>query len=108
MTQPQIRLPYLPERIEGLADLAANLWWSWQLDARAVFRSIDEPLWHLVKHNPIALLKRVDPARLAGCASDAGFLARYDAVMAAFRRMLQPQIAPNTGTSDSSPMTSPQ
>jgi ATP-binding cassette ChvD family protein len=33
MTHPS-RIPYLPARIEHLADLAENLWWSWQLDAR--------------------------------------------------------------------------
>ena len=51
--------------IEGLAILATNLWWSWSTDARQVFRRIDEPLWHLTKHNPLELLRRVDPARLA-------------------------------------------
>ena len=80
MTQPS-RIPYLPARIEHLADLAENLWWSWQLDARALFRTIDEPLWHLVKHNPIALLRRVDPSRLASCATDSTFLGRYDRVV---------------------------
>jgi glycogen phosphorylase len=88
MTQPHGRIPYLPARIEGLAELAGNLWWSWHLDARALFRVIDEPLWHLVKHNPIALLRRVDPARLAACAGEAGFLALYDSVMDAVRRDL--------------------
>ena len=68
--------------------LATNLWWSWQLDARLVFRRIDEPLWHLTKHNPLELLRRVDPARLAACASDPGFLALYDRVLDAFHRAL--------------------
>ena len=88
MTHPS-RIPYLPARIEHLADLAENLWWSWQLDARALFRTIDEPLWHLVKHNPIALLRRVDPSRLANFASDPTFLARYDRVLERYRRALE-------------------
>ena len=88
MTHPS-RIPYLPARIEHLADLAENLWWSWHLDARSLFRTIDEPLWHLVKHNPIALLRRVDPSRLAGCASDPTFLARYDRVLERYRLALE-------------------
>ena len=88
MAHSRVRIPYLPPRIEGLATLATNLWWSWQLDARLVFRRIDEPLWHLTKHNPLELLRRVDPARLAGCASDPGFLALYDRVLDAFHRAL--------------------
>jgi starch phosphorylase len=75
MTQP------LPERIKGLWDVARNLSWSWNRDARALFRSIDQALWHLTRHNPIDLLRRVDPARLAACAQDPAFLQRYDAIV---------------------------
>src|SRR5512132_3441977 len=82
MLTPQSRIPYLPARIEGLSRLAMNLWWSWSRAARALFRSIDPALWHLTRHNPLELLCRVDPARIAACASDADFLRRYDAVMA--------------------------
>ena len=73
--------PTLPARIAGLATLTQNLDWSWSADARELFRSIDETLWHLTRHNPIELLRRADPARLAACALDAAFLKRYDAAM---------------------------
>ncbi|MGH7548405.1 MAG: alpha-glucan family phosphorylase, partial [Gemmatimonadales bacterium] len=74
--------PPLPERIAGLAAVATNLSWSWSRDARALFRAVDEALWHLTRHNPIELLRRVDPARLAVCAQDPAFLGRYDALTA--------------------------
>ncbi len=45
-----------------------NLWWSWSREARALFRSIDPPLWHLTRHNPLELLCRVDPAPHRGAA----------------------------------------
>src|SRR6266540_3716450 len=78
MTQPP-----LPERIKGLSGVAANLSWSWNRNARALFRQIDQALWHLTRHNPIELLRRVDPSRLAACAADPEFLRLYDAVVAA-------------------------
>ncbi|MFL5462264.1 MAG: alpha-glucan family phosphorylase, partial [Gemmatimonadales bacterium] len=81
MLTPQSRSPYLPARIEGLSALAMNLWWSWCREARALFQSIDVALWHHTGHNPLELLCRVEPARLAACASDSDFLRRYDAVM---------------------------
>jgi starch phosphorylase len=93
MSQPRVRIPYLPPRIGGLLDLATNLWWSWSIEARLLFRAIDEPLWHLVRHNPIELLRRVDPARLAARAMDPGFLAQFDRAMDAFSRSLN---APDT------------
>ena len=81
MTSIPGRIPYLPERIVGLGAIAHNLSWSWNRDARALFRAIDQPLWHLTRHNPIHMLRRVDPARLAACAEDPEFLHRYDLVM---------------------------
>jgi starch phosphorylase len=61
--------------------LARNLRWSWSRESRALFRSIDQPLWHLTRHNPITLLRRVEPGKLAACAANPEFLRRYDALM---------------------------
>src|SRR6266436_616911 len=83
MTQAQPSGPALPERIGGLAAVAANLSWSWNRNARALFRMLDPALWRRTQHNPIELLRRVDPARLAACAADPAFLRLYDAVVAA-------------------------
>ncbi|HXL35352.1 MAG TPA: alpha-glucan family phosphorylase, partial [Gemmatimonadales bacterium] len=83
MTQPQPSGPALPDRIGGLAAVAANLSWSWNRNARALFRLLDPALWRRTQHNPIELLRRVDPARLAACAADPAFLGLYDAVAAA-------------------------
>src|SRR5437899_10930623 len=83
MTQPQPSGPALPDRIKGLAAVAANLSWSWNRNARALFRLLDAALWRRTQHNPIELLRRVDPARLAACAADPAFLRLYDAVVAA-------------------------
>jgi glycogen phosphorylase len=44
-----------------LRELARNLWWSWQPDIRAIFRSLDPGLWSTVYHNPVALLERIPP-----------------------------------------------
>ena len=87
MTQSESSRPPVPERISGLTALAANLSWSWNRDARALFRSIDQTLWHLTRHNPIALLRRVDPAKLAALAKDPDFLQRYDALIEQFARL---------------------
>ena len=71
----------LPERIAGLTALARNVGWSWNRDARALFRSVDPTLWHLIRHNPFVLLRRVERERLTACAADPEFLARYDALL---------------------------
>jgi starch phosphorylase len=74
----------LPERLAGLATLASNLYWSWNRDARMLFRAIDGPLWHDTRHNPIALLQRVEPRRLETCARNPDFMQLFDSVMEEF------------------------
>ncbi len=81
MVVDRTRIPYLPERIEGLAIVATNIAWSWNRDARRLFQLIDDPLWHLTRHNPIAIFRRIDPQRLNDCARDPAFLELYDRVM---------------------------
>jgi starch phosphorylase len=86
MSVDRDKIPYLPERIEGLGAVATNLSWSWSRAARQLFSMIDEPLWHLTRHNPIAVLRRVEPARLSKLAREPQFLDLYDRVMQDFRR----------------------
>jgi len=71
----------LPGRLAGLAQLAQNLAWSWNRDARSLFKSIDESLWTRTRHNPIRLLQLVQPGRLDELATDPVFCARYDRAM---------------------------
>ena len=79
---PLVQTPgTLPGRLAGLAQLAQNLAWSWNRDARSLFKSIDESLWNRTRHNPIRLLQLVQPGRLDELATDPVFCARYDRAM---------------------------
>src|SRR6266576_3948371 len=95
MTQPQHGGPALPERIAGLAAVASNLSWSWNRNARALFRSLDPALWRRTQHNPIELLRRVAPERLAACAADPEFLRLYDTATAAVYPHAPPAAPPS-------------
>ena len=76
--------PVLPERIQGLRDLAHNMWWSWNPEAQGLFIRLDEGLWNKVYHNPVKFLSEIDQQRLDAAAKDAGYTQAYDAVMARF------------------------
>src|SRR5512134_1149709 len=82
--------PQLPDRLQGLAGIATNLAWSWHGEARALFRAIDQPLWHLTRHNPVELLRRVPQGRLDALATDEHFLGHYDAVVRLMSAVSQP------------------
>jgi starch phosphorylase len=74
----------LPERIGRLEELANNLWWSWHPQARALFRTLDYPLWRLSGHNPVKQLVEISADKLEAGAADPAFLDSYDSVMSAF------------------------
>ncbi len=74
----------IPPRIERLNELAHNLWWSWHVEARLLFKSLDNPLWKSSNHNPVKLLGEIAPDRLKAVAEDTSSLKQYDSVMRAF------------------------
>ncbi|KXS45641.1 MAG: alpha-glucan phosphorylase [Candidatus Frackibacter sp. T328-2] len=78
----------LPNKIEGLERLAYNLWWSWNLEAKALFRIIDSQLWEEVSRNPVELLVKVDSQRLEELKEDKEFINKYHQVINDFNDYL--------------------
>jgi starch phosphorylase len=78
----------LPERISGLWQLAFNLRWTWQPEAREVFRHLDYPLWRLTSHNPVRMLHLITKQQLKHAARDPAFVALYDAAIEGLGRAL--------------------
>src|SRR5260370_2319482 len=66
--------PRLPAELEPLDQLARNLWWTWEPDARKLFRDLDPALWDRTNHNPIRMLQWCKQARLVELASDDDYL----------------------------------
>ena len=65
----------LPGDVNRLDELAHDLWWSWNADARNVFRRLDYPLWRLTAHNPVRMLKLIASETLARAVDDPEWLA---------------------------------
>ncbi len=77
-------LPHLPTPLARLDELARNLFWTWEPDARGLFRELDRDLWERVDHNPIVLLRDIEQERLEVKATDPEFLAHLERVVARF------------------------
>jgi starch phosphorylase len=90
---PDLPYPPLPERLQGLGDLAYNLWWSWQVEARNLFRDLGLQAWRASGHNPIRMLAMLPAEVLKEAASDPQYVRRYEAVMA----RMQAEIGTNKG-----------
>ena len=72
----------LPERVNRLAELAVNMWWSFHPDARNVFRRLDYSLWRQTAHNPVQMLWRVPRKGIEAAAADPSFMDLYTRALA--------------------------
>lgn len=76
--------PRLPQRLQRLAELADNLWYSWHRPTRSLFARLNSTLWQDIGHSPKAFLRNIDQSRLDEAARDAAFTDAYDRVIGAF------------------------
>ena len=77
--------PRLPEILEPLREMAHNLWWTWEPDARRLFRHLDTQLWDRTNHNPIRMLQLSRQARLLELAADDDYIREMQAVYQKFK-----------------------
>ena len=75
----------LPENLNKLQELAYNLWWVWNHDAKELFRGIDIDEWHRAQSNPIMLLNILSYDKLQELSENKSFMKKVDKVYAEFR-----------------------
>ncbi len=74
----------IPARIERLSELANNLTWVWNPNARELFKRLDHPLWVYTGHNPVRMLQLIPKKRVEAAAQNPAFLKTFDGVMHKF------------------------
>lgn len=84
MEQNKQWMPFLPESISGLSELAYNLWFGTSENAKQLFQMIDEAKWDSMKHNPVRLIFDTPHSRWHELAQDETFMAKYREVMRRF------------------------
>ena len=78
----------LPEQLECLNELAHNMWWAWNYEARNLFKSLDDKLYEEVGHNPVMLLERLSYDRKEAIVKDKAVMKKVNEVYAAFRKYM--------------------
>lgn len=78
-------IPSLPEKLEPLREIAANLYWTWNQEAIELFRRLDMDLWEETHHNPLLMLGKISQTRLNEVAVDDGFVAHMNRVFIHFQ-----------------------
>ena len=77
-------VPKLPAELEPLRKILLNLWWTWQPQARALFRHLDPELWDKTNHNPLRMHQLCRQARLTEVSQDDDFLREMQGVYSKF------------------------
>jgi starch phosphorylase len=78
----------VPPALEPLAELANNLWLSWNFDAVQLFMRLDSEAWEKTHYNPALTLSLVSQERMARMAEDASFLNALERVHGRFQDYL--------------------
>lgn len=83
----------LPEQLNCLDELAHNMWWAWNYEARDMWKSLDADLYEEVGHNPVLLLDRLSYDRKEAIVKDKAIMKRVKDVYKSFRAYMD--VKPN-------------
>ena len=83
----------LPAELKCLDELAHNMWWAWNYEARDMWKSLDKDLYEEVGHNPVMLLDRLSYERKEAIVKDKAIMERVKAVYKKFREYMD--VAPD-------------
>lgn len=83
----------LPTELKCLDELAHNMWWAWNYEARDMWKSLDKDLYEEVGHNPVMLLDRLSYERKEAIVKDKAIMERVKAVYKKFREYMD--VAPD-------------
>ncbi len=75
----------LPESLKKLEEIAHNIWWVWNSDAKNMFRNIDKEAWIEAQSNPIRLINILSYEKLQKLANDHEFIKVLDSVYDNFK-----------------------
>lgn len=78
----------LPEELKCLDELAHNMWWAWNYEARELWKSLDKDLYEEVGHNPVMLLDRLSYERKEAIVKDKTIMERVKSVYKLFRKYM--------------------
>jgi starch phosphorylase len=78
----------LPESLSKLEEIAQNLWWVWNSDAKNMFRTIDADAWKEAHSNPIQLLNILSYEKLVALGNDKDFVKKLNGIYDRFKEYI--------------------
>ena len=75
----------LPKSLTKLEEIAQNIWWVWNSEAKQLFREIDKEAWIEAASNPVLLLNILSYEKLVSLGNDVEFIKKVDAIYEDFK-----------------------
>ena len=79
---------HLPAELRRFAEMAHNLWWTWNEDAKSLYSGLNPELWEEAEQNPVLFLERMDYEELEALTHDGNFMRKMENVFPLLRRIL--------------------
>jgi starch phosphorylase len=87
---------HLPASLSKLEEIAQNIWWAWESEAKNLFRQIDREAWVEASSNPVLLLNILNYEKLVAMGKNTEFIKKVDAVYNEYRAYMD--VPKNTKT----------
>ena len=78
----------LPEELKCLDELAHNMWWCWNYEAREMWQSLDKDLYEQAGQNPVLLLENLNYERKEAIVKDKSIMKKVHDVYKKFREYM--------------------
>ena len=79
----------LPAKLKKLEALSRNLWWVWNSEGKALFRSLNPDLWRATGENPVLLLQKLSFERYEEILADKELMAQISKVYSDFEEYMK-------------------
>lgn len=82
-------LPTTPAKLEPLLEIASNMWFSWNWEARQLFAKLDKGIWEKAHKNPLRTLCDIPQSVLEERAQDENYVAEIQAVHSSYKKYME-------------------
>ena len=82
----------LPGKLNKLNELSRNLWWAWNSEGKTMFHDLDRDTWRATSENPVKMLQRLTPEKIAAIQKDSVMMARIDSVYELYQEYMKKPI----------------
>jgi phosphorylase/glycogen(starch) synthase len=78
----------IPQSLNGLQQIASNLWWTWNYEAIELFEMINKEKWEEYHHNPLFLLESITYEEFQELENNTEFKTKLNLVLDKFNKYI--------------------